>query len=477
MLALIASSITLNAQSFNKTFTLGSVGDNEYGNAAIELSNGNMLIGINNSILCIAPNGDSLWSKKYTTYGDIAKLFRDQDQKLMMATTSGKMLFANINETNGEVISSFYAPKQFSNSGYIIYDVEVLPSGDYIISYNNGGGNAAIIRYFTPQATDFVWSNDYAGQGYSPKSILIDDTCVVLAGYKDARTWGKDFQVMKLTTSGTFIWKRDYYRNSTGYERLVGLEKNSKGQYIAATSMTKGNLLLPAIVVTGNNGDSIAINTIESHEGKTMNHGMLYSLTALDNGFYAAGFMNINATAPDDSKQGVGYMSAFTISDNGQFTGSATYNKLGIYEYYTNSYDGSDAWGNGCIKTSDGYYLLFGVGSAMKNTTSTTWKGYVVKSNQFVTNSTDIQEKGMIVNELLIYPNPSSNLITIDVLDNAEKGVIVVYNSLGEMVLTTQIESSVNVKLDVSELTSGYYLVQYRNENGHLLGNSKLLLY
>lgn len=469
------TSIVLNAQTFEKTFSLGTIANNEYGYTSLELSNGNFLVGINNYILCLSANGDSLWTKKYSTYGDIFKIFKDQNQKLMIATTSGKMLFANIDENNGDVISSFYVPKQFSNSGYAIYDTEVKPNGDYIISFNNGGGNAAIIRCFTPNATDFIWSNDYAGQGYSPKNILLDDTSIVLAGYINANTWDKYFQVMKLSSVGKQIWKKIFVRNSTGADRLVGLQKNSKGNYLAATSMVKNNVILPAIVVVSSNGDSIAVNTIESHNGKLINHGYLYNLSVVGNVFYGAGVSNINNTAPDASNKSVGYMGVYKISDEGVFISSALYNKL---EFFKNSnvYNGTYAWGNGAIPTKDGHYLLYGAGYVKKDESSLIWKGYVVKSNQFVTNTAGKKSEIIIENALEIYPNPSSGTITIQFYKNLNNGNAIIYNSFGQIVLKRNLINSDNTSIDISELLPGYYFIQISNNNGELIGSGKLLL-
>lgn len=471
----LITSVSGKAQTFEKIFSLGTAGNTEYGNASFELENGNYLLGINNNILCLSSSGDSLWTKNYATYGYVYKIFRDQNGKLMIATTSGKMLFANINESNGDVISSFYAPKQFSNSGYTIYDVEVLANGDYVISYNNGGGNAAIIQCFTPQATNYNWSNDYAGQGYSPKNVLVDDTSFVLAGYLDVPTWNKDFQVMKLSSKGTMLWKKSFTRNSTGYDRLVGLQKNSIGNYLAATSMVKNDKIYPAVVVVSSNGDSIAVNTFDNHNGKSLNHGYLYDLSVAGSGFYAAGFINVNDSAPDQSVQGVGYMSAFEISNEGQFTASSAFNQLGVFEYATGYYDGSDAWGNNIIKTSDGNYLLSGVGSKQKGN-STVWKGYVVKSDQFlsyVANETSVNDK---VATFSVFPNPSSSLLNVQAAIENQSVNVVLCNGVGQTVYQAVGLSSTNISLDVSALSAGYYLLQVFSTEGFLLGKASILV-
>ncbi len=108
----------VSGQTFEKNFVVGNnLKGLEYGNAGIELPNGNYLIGVNNSILCLSATGDSLWKKTYANHGDILKIFRDNQGKLMLATTLGKMIILEINENNGDSIASFRPPGQFANSG------------------------------------------------------------------------------------------------------------------------------------------------------------------------------------------------------------------------------------------------------------------------------------------------------------------------------------------------------------------------
>lgn len=100
----------ISAQNFENIFSVTGLNTNEYANTALELSNGNFLIGINNQILCLAPNGDSLWTKNYNGYGDIAKLFFNNSNELLAATTKGKMLILKIDPNNGDSIGSITLP-------------------------------------------------------------------------------------------------------------------------------------------------------------------------------------------------------------------------------------------------------------------------------------------------------------------------------------------------------------------------------
>ncbi|MBK7956830.1 MAG: hypothetical protein IPK03_01140 [Bacteroidetes bacterium] len=129
LIALLMCQSLLHAQNFEKTFNTRNTEGQEYANAGIELGNGKYLIGIDNRILCLSQNGDSLWTKIYTGYGNIEKIFRDNNNNLMIATDIGKMMIAKIDSSNGDTISSHKPPKQFSNSGYKIVDVKSTPWG------------------------------------------------------------------------------------------------------------------------------------------------------------------------------------------------------------------------------------------------------------------------------------------------------------------------------------------------------------
>ena len=65
-------------------------------------------------------------------------------------------------------------------------------------------------------------------------------------------------------------------------------------------------------------------------------------------------------------------------------------------------------------------------------------------------------------NYFQIYPNPSSDFLTIQ-FKNSEKEEIQIYNSIGELVKKAIISN--NHTIDVSELSSGIYFIHLINSN------------
>jgi hypothetical protein len=453
----------IQAQTFEKIFSFTSgANTNEYANAGFELSNGNYLIGVTNRLLCLAPNGDSLWSKTYIGYGDITKIFKDNNNNIMLATTFGKMRFLRINQANGDTLSTFYAPQQTSNSGYTIYDVVVLNNNDYVIAYTNGGGNGSALKRFTPGSTAQKWNNDYGGLDFSAKGLYLDDTTIIMAGYRGNPSFQYDLYVRKITQSNTIVWSKQLKRNLLFKDRLVGVQKNTLGHYLVATSFNVNNKLLPAIAVLGNNGDSLAVNSIAAHNGIAINHGYLVSLKPSPNGFYASGSLNYNTNKPTSGFAGLGYMSAFQIDNNGNITGSAAYNKVGFFLFAPNNYQPSEGWGNGCFLTSDGHYLLYGIGSKIYQGVSGSapalqWRGYVTKSANFV--AVGLKENEATASSISIYPNPTNDEINIKHTDNFNNATITIYSVLGTKVISQSLNGS-DIKMNVSGLDAGVYFVE-----------------
>lgn len=465
---MLAVTSIAQAQSFEKTFSC-TQDAYQYAYTAYELDDGKILVGINNSILCLDSNGDSLWTKTYTGFGDIAKIFRNKQGDLMMASTIGKMIFAKINEANGDTISSFRPPAQFSNSGYIIYDVAELPDGDYILSFVNGGsGNGGALMRFTPGSTTKKWLNDYAGKNVSPKALCLDDTTIVFAGYKGnpATNWDFDLYMEKLSINNIPIWSKSYlnYR-STYKDRLVGVQKNNNNEYLLAANFSYRDRACAAILKVGNNGDSLALSVMAAYQGDTINHGYCYSLQRNgNNGFYAAGMMNINKKNPLNNTYGIGYMSIFEVNENGEIVKAAAYNNIEFFQIGNNAYDVAQALGTGAIKCKDGSYLLYGNGNRLIPSSDgyfqILYRGYVVKNTAFVTGLTSKQE---IASPLLAYPNPFSAELSIESLHHIEG--ISILNLQGQEMLKLR-PNATKFTLNLETLPTGIYLVRTENKYG-----------
>lgn len=457
-------SFQLFSQNFEKTYSFNPLPpkSSESANSAIELSNGNYLIAINDRILCVSQNGDSLYSKSYKTEGfsAISKLFRNNKGELLAAIlpSYGRITFAIINETSLDTVKTFKVPNQNNRTDYNILGAEALPNGDIIVSYNESNTDGGIIRRFTPGSNKFIWSRDYASVNTTIRGIVIDDTTIVVTGYKAAANSQYELFVSKIGFSNIVLWSKQFDRgNNINRDNLIGITKNKDGNYLVATNMTWNDIMQPTVVVVGKNGDSLSASHLEFYNGKAINHGFLVSIVPYGNGFLACGKINQNRTAPDSSAKGVGFMAAFKVENDGSISGASLFNKNGIYEYATETYAGSEAWSNGGIATSDGYYLIYGKGPKLVDggtgwVYDYRWRGYIVKSKNML-KTTAISK--LEFRKAILFPNPSSDFLKINML-SYQPQLVTVTDINGRKVLQTMITSN---EIDISGLRAGNYII------------------
>jgi len=87
-----------------------------------------------------------------------------------------------------------------------------------------------------------------------------------------------------------------------------------------------------------------------------------------------------------------------------------------------------------------------------------------------IESATDINLSGVSVSEIsseanvVIYPNPTSNSLNIELIDLNEITTITIINLLGEIIITHTSSDKV-MKLDLSELENGNYFVHLKSKN------------
>lgn len=80
-----------------------------------------------------------------------------------------------------------------------------------------------------------------------------------------------------------------------------------------------------------------------------------------------------------------------------------------------------------------------------------------------------LSEEGMIYKDLKIYPNPSKDLVTIDLPSELDNNVnITVLNSQGKQ-MSTQVINANNNTLNVSGLQAGVYMIEITHEDSRIV--------
>jgi hypothetical protein len=81
--------------------------------------------------------------------------------------------------------------------------------------------------------------------------------------------------------------------------------------------------------------------------------------------------------------------------------------------------------------------------------------------------ATSIEDIDNPFSQLLIYPNPVQNQLTISNLPVSFKGSVSVYNSTGQLIQSEQKNGS-QVILQTGQLSSGLYFIHLKSEKGQM---------
>jgi PKD repeat protein len=72
------------------------------------------------------------------------------------------------------------------------------------------------------------------------------------------------------------------------------------------------------------------------------------------------------------------------------------------------------------------------------------------------------------VNDLVVYPSPASDFITIEQPARIQVSEVEMLNSFGQSILTTQARDRV-LRIDVRHLPAGVYFLRIRSTNGYVI--------
>lgn len=92
---------------------------------------------------------------------------------------------------------------------------------------------------------------------------------------------------------------------------------------------------------------------------------------------------------------------------------------------------------------------------------------------------TGINDLTHATNSLKVFPNPTSGLFTIQLINGCladNNNTIEVYNILGEIVTVQKFQNAVNKNIDLSTQPNGVYFYKVITENGNLIGQGKIMI-
>jgi hypothetical protein len=128
----------------------------------------------------------------------------------------------------------------------------------------------------------------------------------------------------------------------------------------------------------------------------------------------------------------------------------------------------NDSWGDGITPNyGSGYFTVTANGGAVSVINNTTFNGPATTTaspisvvHYFTNNALLSSDNFALLEDVVLYPNPSKDFFTIDLPQNiVRSGKIEVYNSLGQQVATKVISSDADLTVNISSLTNGVYFL------------------
>ncbi len=136
----------------------------------------------------------------------------------------------------------------------------------------------------------------------------------------------------------------------------------------------------------------------------------------------------------------------------------------------------SDTYGDGicCSYGSGSYSLAVTGGSVLASGGSFTSSDVTnfclpnTRSKSFASTSKNVYDIVSGLSTVNIYPNPANTFINVDVINGHRVGTIRIYNTVGTLVKTLEINGS-EKEIDISELPTGLYIISIEDEKEPLI--------
>jgi len=375
------------------------------------------------------------------------------------------------NTIGGDSIDWLYSVKQTSDGGYILGGSSNSSAAGDKTESNLGSFDYWIVKLDSSGLIQ--WQNTIGGSGNDMLQSIerTSDGGYIVAGYSDSDSSGDktendigytDYWILKLDSTGQIVWQNTI--GGTNYDLLHSVEQTDDAGFVlggSSSSSISGDKTEDAIgfedywiVKIDSSGNIQWQNTI----GGTVSDRLRAVHQTSDHGYIMAGF------------------------SNSDISGDKTEINLGVYDYWIVRTDsaGSIVWQNtiggsdweelrSMQITNDSGYILGGYSrsniSADKNENSQGLFDYwIVKLyTDSVTGISHI--KIPKTNPIRIYPNPASDLVTINFREITEDiNYLIISDLTGKRILEQEIKTK-EITLPVSALAKGTYYVSLLNKN------------
>jgi len=183
---------------------------------------------------------------------------------------------------------------------------------------------------------------------------------------------------------------------------------------------------------------------------------------------------------PEETSWTLKNSSGSTVASGGTYESQADGSTLDIpiNDVADDCYDFTilDAYGDGiCCSYGNGSYSLAVTGGSVLvsggSFTSSEVTSFCLpntRSKSFASTSLNINENVSGLSTVNIYPNPASTFINVDVINGHRVGTIRIYNTVGTLVKTLEINGS-EKEIEISELPTGLYIISIEDKKEPLI--------
>jgi Secretion system C-terminal sorting domain len=435
--------------------------------------------------------------------GDVTGNQGETDAWIMKLNSTGNLQWQKT--MGGTSADSASCIQTTSDGGYIVAGYTLSTNGD--VTGNHGGNDIWVVKISSTGSLQ--WEKAFGGTNFDYASSIqvTADSGYILAGYTtsiDGDVTGnqgdKDVWIVKISSSGSLQWQKTL--GGANLDQAKSIQPTSDGGYIVAgyTNSTNGD-------VTGNHGD------YDVWVVKLSGSGSLLWQKALG----GTNFDGANSIQP--TADGGYIVAGYTASNNGDVTGNhgngdgwvVKLSSTGSLQWQK-AFGGTDGESFYSIQpTLDGGYIVAGETSSsdgdltgnhgdydvwavkLSNTGSLQWQktlggiswdlayniqstpdeGYIVAG---FTSSTDEDVTGNHGNDdawvvklgpalsiagfekeaIMVYPNPSKTMLTVQNSHQTPFDKIVITDNMGKIVLTQTAPTS---QVNVAALANGIYIV------------------
>jgi len=411
----------------------------------------------------------------------------DYDVYLLKVDSIGDLLwFKNYGGANSDFGSSF---ENTSDGGYIL-------SGDSW-SFGTGAGDAFLIK--TDINVDTLWTKSYGGTGtdYALSVIQTADNGYAILGSTNSFGAGfNDFYLIKTDSIGQILWSKAYggIKDDWG----TSIQQTSDGGYILegyteSFGIGPRNLYLLKIDAIG---DTLWTKTYGGTYGY-IGHSVQQTN---DGGFILSGYLS-TTSVPDNiayiiktdvlgdtiwtkalgtvyatsNSYNSGARSAYQTDDGGYIvSGGIESPNSGLFSFFLVKTDSTGS--SGCFESSSSITITSTSTLISNPATITSGTNFNITTPVTLVDrggtvytlcdNIGIEEANDLFRELSIYPNPATEVISIEGLLSIGRKEIKLYNSIGQAILSTA-SLSETINLNVQGLSKGIYFITINDGANH----------